>query len=176
MKMTESSSALNALVAASSSAVATDRYGIDFQDVEINTDLATLFLESVLLPSINGKPFNSDPKMKEELSKMELHDQTSPIRRHATGIYQTKDGRWYQLHSSMNADPIMEMMGVTNQDVTREEAIKIWSDKVAQWDSAEIEKVANEKYRQAGAVCRTPEEFFSSEQVSRRLIFVICLD
>jgi len=165
MKMTESSSALNALVAAGANAVATDRYEIDLQDIEVNTDLATLFLESVLLPTINGKPFNSDPKMQKELSKMELHDQTSPIRRHATGIYQTKDGRWYQLHSSMNADPIMEMMGVSNQDVTREEAVKIWSEKVAQWDSAEIEKVSNEKYRQAGAVCYTPEEFFSSEQV-----------
>jgi hypothetical protein len=78
MKMTESSSALNALVAASASTVAADRYGIDFQDIEVNTDLATLFLESVLLPTINGTPFNSDPKMREELSKMELHDQTSP--------------------------------------------------------------------------------------------------
>jgi crotonobetainyl-CoA:carnitine CoA-transferase CaiB-like acyl-CoA transferase len=175
MKMTESSSALNALVAAGASAVATDRYGIDPQDIEVNTDLATLFLESVLLPTINGKHFNSDPKMREELSKMELHDQTSLIRRHATGVYQTKDGRWYQLHSSMNADPTMEMMGVTNQDVTREEAVKIWSEKVAQWDSAEIEKVANEKYRQAGAVCYTPEEFFSSEQVRSSIICCVVL-
>jgi hypothetical protein len=88
MKMTESSSALNALVAASASAVATDRYGIDLQDIEVNTDLATLFLESVLLPTINGKPFNSDPKMREELAKMEL--QIKPVSSAATPLVSIK--------------------------------------------------------------------------------------
>ena len=165
LKMTESSAVLNGLVSAAASAVAADRYGIEYQDIEVNTDIATLFLESVALPTIDGKPFNSNPHMQKELATMDLHDQSSPIRRYATGIYKTKDGRWYQLHGSMNATPTMEMLGVTHQDVTREEAIKIYSDKVAQWDSAEIEKVANEKYRQAGAVCNRPEEFFASEQV-----------
>jgi hypothetical protein len=164
-KMTESSAVLNGLVSAAASAVAADRYGIDYQDVEVNTDIATLFLESVALPTVDGKPFNSNPHMQKELTTMDLHDQASPIRRYATNIYQTKDGRWYQLHGSMNATPIMEMLGVEHQDVTREEAIKIYSDKVAQWDSADIEKTANEKYSQAGSVCNTPEEFFASEQV-----------
>jgi hypothetical protein len=164
-KMTESSAVLNGLVSAAASAVAADRYDIDYQDIEVNTDIATLFLESVALPTIDGKPFNSNPHMQKELGTMDLHDQRSPIRRYATNIYKTKDGRWYQLHGSMNATPTMEMLGVTHQDVTREEAIKIYSDKVAQWDSAELEKVANEEYRQAGAVCNTPEEFFASEQV-----------
>jgi hypothetical protein len=36
-KMTESSSALNALVAAAASAVAHDRYNIGFQDIKVNT-------------------------------------------------------------------------------------------------------------------------------------------
>jgi len=36
-KITESSSALNALVAVAASAVAKDRYGIDYQDIEVNT-------------------------------------------------------------------------------------------------------------------------------------------
>jgi hypothetical protein len=40
---------------------------------------------------------------------------------------------------------------------------------VAQWNSADIEKTANEKYSQAGSVCNTPEEFFASEQVRIRL-------
>lgn len=165
VKMTESSAALTGLASAAASAAAADRYGIDHQDIEVNTDLATLYLESVVLPTINGKHFNTDPQMKSELAKMDLHDQSSPIRRSATGIYQTKDGRWYQLHGSMNATPTMEVLGVEHQDVTREEAIKIYSDKVARWESSEIEKVANEKHRQAGSVCNTPEEFFASEQV-----------
>lgn len=36
-KITESSSALNALLASAASAVSTDRYGLDLQDIEINT-------------------------------------------------------------------------------------------------------------------------------------------
>lgn len=36
-KITESSSSLTALVAAAASAVAADRYGIDFQEIEVNT-------------------------------------------------------------------------------------------------------------------------------------------
>lgn len=165
MKMTESSAALNALVAASASAVAADRYGIDYQDIEVNTDIATLFLESVALPTIDGKPFSANTEMKAELAKMDLHDQQSAIRRYATNIYQTKDGRWYMLHGSMNATPTMEMLDVESKDVTREEAIQIYADKVAQWESEEIERVANEEYRQAGVLCYTPEEFFASQQV-----------
>ena len=37
LKITESSSALNALVATAASAVANDRYGIGYQDIEVNT-------------------------------------------------------------------------------------------------------------------------------------------
>lgn len=36
-KMTESSSALSALVAAAASAVSADRYGIGYQDIEVDT-------------------------------------------------------------------------------------------------------------------------------------------
>ncbi|KAF9774217.1 hypothetical protein IL306_007818 [Fusarium sp. DS 682] len=162
-KITESSAALNALVATAANAVAAERYGIDYQNVEINTDLATLFLESVLLPTIGGKPFVKIEKMLKELAKMDIHQMAKPIRRYATNVYRTKDGRWYHLHGSMNALPTMEMMGVEDSDVSPDEAFKIYSEKVAQWNSNEIEKVANEKYKQAGVVCYTPEEFFASE-------------
>lgn len=170
-KMTESSASLNGLVAAATSAVAADRYKIDTQDIEIDTDLATLFLESVLLGTIDDKPAVLYPGMQKELSKIDLHDMTTPIRRYATLVYQTKDKRWYHLHGSMNATPTMGMMGVeNNKSLSGEEAIRIYSEKVAQWDSADIEKTANEKYHQAGVLCHTPEEFFSSEQASIGLI------
>ncbi|SPO03654.1 related to acyl-CoA transferases/carnitine dehydratase [Cephalotrichum gorgonifer] len=44
----------------------------------------------------------------------------------------------------------MKMMGVEDTDVSPEEAIKIYADKVLQWDSSEIERVANDQYKQAG--------------------------
>ncbi|RBR18746.1 uncharacterized protein FIESC28_05887 [Fusarium coffeatum] len=163
LKITESSAALNALVATAANVVAAERYGINYQNVEINTDLAILFLESVLLPTIGGKNFMQSSRMLAELAKMDLHQMSKPIRRYATNVYRTKDGRWYHLHGSMNALPTMEMLGVEDSDVSTEEALETFTRRVEQWDSQDIEKVANDKYGQAGVICYTPDEFFASE-------------
>ncbi|KAK8234092.1 CoA-transferase family III domain-containing protein [Phyllosticta capitalensis] len=162
-KMTESGSALTALVAASGSAVAADRYGIDHQSIQVNTDVATLFLESVLLPTINGQHYLKNEQMQKEMAKADIYGMNEPIRRFSTNVYQTKDGRWYHLHGSMNAGPTMRMMQVDDQKVSEDEAKEIYSAKVAQWDSKEIERTANEEFKQAGTVCNLPEEFFASE-------------
>lgn len=87
-----------------------------------------------------------------------------PIHQEATNVYKTKDGRWYHLHGSMNATATMGMVGVEEQDVTREEAIKIYAEKVAQHDAEFLEKKSNEEVKEAGVTCLTPEEFFASEQ------------
>ncbi|KAK9444183.1 caib baif family enzyme [Metarhizium brunneum] len=162
-KVTESAAALAALVAAEGSAISADRYGIGYQAAEVDTDLATLFLESIILPTINGKPAMQNDRVLAELKKGDLYDMAKPIHQQATNVYQTKDGKWYHLHGSMNASATMGMVGVEEQDVTREEAIKIFTDKVAQYDAAYLEKTANEHLRQAGVTCLTPEEFFASE-------------
>ncbi|KAM0324144.1 hypothetical protein ACHAQA_008336 [Verticillium albo-atrum] len=164
LKITESSSALTALVATAANVAAAERYKIDYQDVEVDTDLATLFLGSVLLPTVGGKPFIQHEQLAKELATMDIHGNPKPIRRFATNVYKTKDDRWYHLHGSMNAGPTMGMMGVEDTDATADEAIKIYSEKVAQWNSRDIEAKANDHHGQAGVVCYTPEEFFSSEQ------------
>ncbi|KAH8714308.1 CoA-transferase family III domain-containing protein [Ilyonectria robusta] len=163
-KITESVSALSGLVAAAASAVASDRYGIDFQDAEVDTDLATLFLESILLPTVNGKSFLQHPHLQAEFKKGDLYAMNNPIHQEATNVYKTKDGRWYHLHGSMNATATMDMIGVDEQDVTREEAIKIYAEKVAQHDAEFLERKSNEEVKEAGVTCLTPEEFFASEQ------------
>ncbi|KAM3553465.1 hypothetical protein MY1884_006663 [Beauveria asiatica] len=162
-KFTESSSALHALVATAANVAAAERYNISYQDVEVNTDIATLYLGSVALPTVNGNPFRDNEILAKELAKTDIHDTASPISRGATNVYKTKDGRWYHLHGSMNAKPTMEMLGVEHSDVTFPEAIRIYADKVAQWNAQDIEAVANEQYRQAGVICYRPDEFFSSE-------------
>ncbi|CAG9947882.1 unnamed protein product [Clonostachys rosea f. rosea IK726] len=163
LKITESSASLTALVATAANVAAAERYGIEYQDVEVNTDLATLYLESVLLPTIGGKHFLENKQMATELGKMDVYQMSKPIRRNTTNVYRTKDGRWYHLHGSMNAGPTMTMMGVQDIDATHEQAVEIYSEKVSHWESNEIERVANDQYKQAGVVCYTPEEFFSSE-------------
>ncbi|KAL4862566.1 hypothetical protein BDV12DRAFT_190333 [Aspergillus spectabilis] len=163
LKMTESSSALNALVAVAASAVAKDRYGVDYQDIEVNTDVATLFLMSLILPTVNGQSVLQHPQIVAECQKGDLYQMRKPIHRQCTNIYKTKDGRWFHLHGSMNAAHTMQMLGVSEQDVTDEEAFMIYAEKVAQWNAEDIDKAANEQHRQAGVVCNTPEEFFASE-------------
>lgn len=79
-------------------------------------------------------------------------------------MYRTKDDRFYHLHGSLNAAATMGMVGVEEQDVTRDEAIKIYAAKVAQYDADFLEKKANDELRQSGVTCLTPDEFFASEQ------------
>ena len=168
-KLTESATSLTALLAATASAINSDRYGIDYQKITVNTDLATLFILSVMLPTVNGESFFKNDQLLKEMGKGDLHLMSKPIHQECTNVYQTKDGRWYHLHGSMNAAASMKMMGVEEQDVTREEAIDIYKEKMGQWDAALAEKVANEEYKQAGVTCYTPEEFFETEQVSQSL-------
>ncbi|RDW83538.1 uncharacterized protein DSM5745_03864 [Aspergillus mulundensis] len=165
LRITESSSALNAYVAAIASAISKDRYGIDYQDITVNTDVASLFLMSIILPTVGAKrtPALQHPTVTKELAKGDLYQTQKPIHQQCTNVYQTKDGRWFHLHGSMNAGHTMKMVGVAEQDVTHEEAQRIYMDKVAQWDSEEIDRVANEEYKQAGVICNTPDEFFASE-------------
>ncbi|KAH7014704.1 CoA-transferase family III domain-containing protein [Macrophomina phaseolina] len=163
-KITESASALTALVAAAASAVAADRYGIDYQEIDVNTDLATLFIESVVLPTINGESAFANQQLQAEFKKGDLYEMNKPIHQNATNVYKTRDGRWYHLHGSMNATATMGMVGVGEQDVSRDEAIKIYADKVAQYDADFLEKKANEELKQAGVTCLFPDEFFASEQ------------
>ncbi|GAB7347766.1 hypothetical protein MBLNU459_g5312t1 [Dothideomycetes sp. NU459] len=163
-KITESSSALSALVATAASVVAAERYGLEYQDITVNTDVATLFLMSVLLPTVDGKSAHANEQLRKEAAKGDLYDMSKPIHQECTNVYQTKDGRWYHLHGSMNASTTMAMVGVEEQDVTREQAIEIYAAKVAQWDAETIDRKSNEEKKQAGVICYTPEEFFASEQ------------
>ncbi|OJD30416.1 caib baif family enzyme [Diplodia corticola] len=170
-KMTESSTALTALVAAAASAVAADRYGIDYQDVEVNSDLATLFLESVLLPTTQSasqpspQSYLAHPQLQREFAKGDHYATSKPIHQEATNVYRTRDGRWYHLHGSMNAAATMRMVGVAEQDVTRDEAIAVYAAAVGSRDAAELEALANgPDYRQAGVTCLRPDEFFASDQ------------
>ncbi|KAL4803088.1 CoA-transferase family III domain-containing protein [Aspergillus unguis] len=163
LKITESSAALNAFIASIASAISKDRYGVDYQDITVNTDVASLFLMSITLPTINGTSALQHPVIEKELDVGDKYAMNKPIHQQCTNVYETKDGRWFHLHGSMNAEYTMRMVGVDEQDVTQEQARDIYMEKVAQWDADEIDRVANERYRQAGVICYTPEEFFASK-------------
>ncbi|KAJ5737907.1 uncharacterized protein N7483_003032 [Penicillium malachiteum] len=164
LKITESSSALNALVAIACSAISKDRYGIDYQNVEVNIDVASLFLMSLILATINGKSALENSQIQTEIEKGNHYAMEKPIHRQCTNVYQTKDGRHFHLHGSMNATAAMKMVGAPEQDVFHEEAREIYMAKVAEWNADDIDRTSNDEYRQAGVICSTPDEFFASEQ------------
>lgn len=164
MKITESSASLHALVATAANVATAERYGVDYQKVEIDLDLATLYLQSVLLVKVGGQSFMEHDGMKQQLARLDLHKMSTNMRRYASVLYKTRDGRYYHLHGSMDARATMKMVGVTDQEASREEAIDIYAKRVATMDSWDLERTANNVYKQAGAVAYTPEEFFASEQ------------
>jgi hypothetical protein len=84
----------------------------------------------------------------------------------ATNIYKTKDGRFFHLHGSMNPEPTLTALGMPlegQEDDTYNSVVERIQKEVAQWDSKDIDHTMNEKFRQAGTIAWTTEEYFASE-------------
>jgi crotonobetainyl-CoA:carnitine CoA-transferase CaiB-like acyl-CoA transferase len=139
-------------------------------------DHAQLFFMSVLLNVIDpeGEALNASlaasPEGKKAYEKYfkncDLHNGASSVyRAAATNIYRCKDGRYFHLHGSMNPEPTQDSLGLPhNEDfATHEEACAPYVEKMEQLDSAEIQRLASDVYKQAGTICWTTEEFKASE-------------
>lgn len=129
------------------------------------SDKATLFLMGILLPTTDGESFVHSKAIRDAMAESDMYKMTKPIHQQLTNIYQCKDKRWFHLHGSMNATHCMRMVGVPEQDVTHKEAQAIYAEKVAQWNSEEIDRTANDKFKQAGCICNTVEEFWAHPHV-----------
>lgn len=192
-RFAESISALKGLEAAMVNILLQRKYGMEPQDAIINTsvqihvsdgallttmtsDHAQLFFMSILLNTIDptGEVINAastrTPEGKAAYEKYfkncDLHDHASSIYRiAATNIYQCKDGRYFHIHGSLNPEPTQDSVGVPHhKDVAiSEQAYAVYEEKVAQIDSSEMQRLASDKYKQAGTICWTTDEFKASE-------------
>ncbi|KAI0126980.1 CAIB/BAIF family enzyme [Xylariales sp. AK1849] len=165
LKFTESSTALWALAATYGNAITKKRYDLD-QNVVIDSDAASLFLVSSAMVRVGGKTLQ-DPDLAARYAKYDRGAMGLPSRRLCTNIYPTKDGRWFHLHGSMNATKSQTMLELqhTDPELKDEKAIiKIYSDRVSEYDSDWLDLEANEHFRQAGTICLKPEEYLESEQ------------
>lgn len=157
-KFAEAIAAVKGLEAAFAGAIAQQRFNVDAGQVVIDTDHAALFVFSAFSTTLNGKP-SLDRAASAHLRDTDIHDSGKHrYRQMATNIYKTKDGRYFHLHGSMNARPSMTMVGVDPErtEITDAEEIrKIYGDAVAKWNAEDIDKAANEEYRQAGTICYT---------------------
>jgi hypothetical protein len=96
----------------------------------------------------------------------DLHKQASSFHRaSATNIYRCKDGRYFHLHGSMNPEPTQDSLGLPHElgADSVEESWKPYMDAVGDLDSAEMQRLASDVYKQAGTICWTTEEFKKSK-------------
>ncbi|KAJ4366163.1 hypothetical protein N0V83_007798 [Neocucurbitaria cava] len=175
-RFAESISSLKGLEAAMVNVLLKRKYGLQPQEVVINTDHAQLFFMSILLNKIDpegediGFASGSTSKGKAAYEKYfkdcDLHNGSSSVyRTSATNIYRCKDGRYFHLHGSMNPEPTQDSVGLPhNRDVASpEESWAPYEEKLAQIDSQEMQRLASDVYKQAGTICWTTEEFKKSE-------------
>ncbi|RWA12523.1 hypothetical protein EKO27_g2558 [Xylaria grammica] len=171
-RFAESISALKAFEATMLNLLVSRKYNVEPSDITINTDLATLFFMSPLVGKWikDGKPTPIDLfslEMAQLFPSRDLHRSVDGLHRAlATNIYKTKDGKCYHIHGSMNPDPTLTALGFPLSgkiDDTYDSVVKTFQAKTSQLDSAEIDELMNEQYKQAGTIAWTSEEYFSSE-------------
>lgn len=173
-RFAESAASLKAFEACIVSALLKRKYDVDLTGAEINTDHAQLFFMSVLLWQIHpdtehvismmGK--NVD-KVDELIPNYDFHKMASSLYRLCTtNIYRTKDGKYFHLHGSMDPNPSLESIGLPADRPelkTWEDAMQPFIDKMATVDSAEMQHLASDVYRQAGVIAETVDSFRASE-------------
>ncbi|CAK3736810.1 -transferase family III [Lecanosticta acicola] len=176
-RFAESAAALKAFEASMLNVLRKRKYASPMSEAEINTDHASLFVMSPFLlqvvnPETGGEAQDVNvfaPGRMEELGfpNTDLHRAGStPQRALATNIYQTKDGRFYHLHGSMDPEPTLTALGMETDgpgDEDRMTVTKRFEDVVAKIDSQELDSLMNDRYRQAGTICYSAEEYRQSE-------------
>jgi hypothetical protein len=137
-----------------------------------HSDHASLFFMSPVIGQIIGedgkpRPFSPiDPANFKIIPNCDKHDSMGLYRGLATSIYRTKDNRYFHVHGSLNPDASLTALGLPTQDpsVTDfESGVAILQGKVEQFTSTELDDLMNEKFRQAGCVALSKEEYFASE-------------
>ncbi|KAI0018621.1 CAIB/BAIF family enzyme [Xylariomycetidae sp. FL0641] len=173
LKCSELSAALWALLGTYGNAIAGARYAssdpVSRQACVVSSDAASLFLFSFLLLRVGGQP-TSAPALAARYGACDTTAQTRPWRRLVTNVYATADGRWFHLHGGLDSSPSLRMLGLPPrrpelEDDEEEEAAAIADigARVARFDARWLEAEANDHWRQAGGICRSPGEYAATE-------------
>jgi hypothetical protein len=142
--------------------------------VSVNTDHAALWLGSVGMTKRNGQTVREIGKAGKlgSIFEKDLEKDTfgTPLRLRATAVYPTKDpGTWYQLHGSLNADPVLRSVGIDPSMPCNglEEAYDIISEHVQKFGANELEMI-NVASGLCGSINYTPEAWRQT-RMSREL-------
>lgn len=172
-RFAESAATLKAFEACIVSAFVKRKYHVELAGAEINTDHAQLFFMSTLVWQIHPDTDHVITTSKNQKAIFDLipdydfHKMGSSLYRHCvTNIYRTKDDRFFHLHGSMNPNPSLESLGFPEDrpDLTTwDEALQPFIDKMATIDSADMQHLASDVYKQAGVIAETVDSFRASE-------------
>ncbi|CAA7257389.1 unnamed protein product [Cyclocybe aegerita] len=172
-RFAESISAIKAFQASMLNVFLQKKYGVDYQDIRINTDHAQLFIMSVIVATVDPdgeKIAYIDANYAKYYPDGDLYHgqgKRTKFSDDCTNIYRTKDGRFFHLHASLNAAPSQEALGLDNlldtKDLTHEDSCRIYEGKISHHNATDIEALINDQYRQAGTTCWSTEEYKASE-------------
>ncbi|GAB1730510.1 hypothetical protein NU195Hw_g5994t1 [Hortaea werneckii] len=158
-------SALHAMCGVAANEVLALRDGSGSKDVSIDTDHASFWLGSVGMPERHGRTVREIAKAGELASifdtDLEKDTFATPLKLRATANYPTKDPSvWYQLHGSLNAEPVLRIIGLNPEQPCRDndEAYRIIADRVKQYDANQLEML-NVANGLCGSICYTPKEW-----------------
>lgn len=142
------------------------------QTVTVNTDHAGFWLGSVLTTHINGSDLPAlavSGKLSGLFDRDFEHGFGKGLAGRATAIYRTKDPKvWYQLHGSLNADEVLEAMGI-NTNVTfssMKETYDYIQKHLLEWSPDELE-MFNVRNGFCGSICYSPEGWRQTEMGKR---------
>ncbi|KAI9730902.1 MAG: hypothetical protein M1834_005620 [Cirrosporium novae-zelandiae] len=171
-RLAESISALKALEATMVNWILERKYRREPVEVVIDTDHASLFFMSAPLARILDKDgtespiTTTNPKTLKMFPNGDKHRSCDSTHRMlATGIYKTRDGRFYHVHGSMNPDPTLTALGLPLEGEpsdTYEMVVERVQSKVSQFDSTTLDSLLNDQYHQAGTIAWSSSEYFSS--------------
>ncbi|RAL16070.1 alpha methylacyl-CoA racemase [Aspergillus homomorphus CBS 101889] len=172
-RFAESISALKGLEALWLNALLRSKYNREPVHVQIDTDHATLFIMSTLLLDVvddQGLTLGASSGPIQRLMKIfpapgEDPEQGSLYRAALTNIYKTKDARFYHVHGSLDATPSLTALNLPLEydAPSTLDAIELIQHRVSEFDSQELDALMNEKFRQAGTICYTTDEYMNTD-------------
>ncbi|CAN9216274.1 unnamed protein product [Alternaria alternata] len=132
------------------------------RSVSVDTDHASFWLACVGMSKRNGKTVRELAKEGELASifpkDLEGDIFGTPLRVRATANYPTKDdGVWFQLHGSLDADPVLKTIGLdpSQHCASNEEAYKVITEKFRNFGAHELEMM-HVIQGLCGSICHTP--------------------
>ena len=83
----------------------------------------------------------------------------------ATNIYRCKDGRYFNIHGSMNPDPTLDSIDLPHENDydSWEDGVQNFQHAMGQIPSEEMQHRCTDVVRQAGSICYSAGEFGKSE-------------